>query len=248
MFNRKKVALKELQSLLGLLNFACLVVVPGKVFLWRLINLTISILQWHHLIRLTLKAKKDLNTWETFLGSFNVKSFFLEEGWTSSYVFSLMQLNLVVMGLYLVSSGHMVHGHTHGKTTILVSSSFFPIVLGLSLWCRELWNKHVMFNTDNESTVYVINKETVKDTKLLSLLHMLVLICLQNNIFFRARLIEGGTEYTHWQSILFAGRQIQSPSSRYEPTVNPISGSPVARELRDTTLTQLLEASWVPIQ
>ena len=137
------------------------------------------------------KSQKDLNTWETFLGSFNAKSFFLEEGWASSYAFSLMQLNLVVTVLYLVSSGHMVHGHTHGKTTILVSSSFFPIVLGLSLWCRELRNKHVMFNTDNESTVYVINKETVKDTKLLSLLHMLVLICLQNNIFFRARHIEG---------------------------------------------------------
>lgn len=48
-----------------------------------------------------------------------------------------------------------------------------------------------MFITDNESIVYVINKQTAKDTKLLSLLRTLVLICLQNNIFFRARHIEG---------------------------------------------------------
>jgi len=76
MCSRKKVTLKELQSLLGLLNFACSVVVPGRVFLRRLINLTIGIPQSHHLIRLTLEAKKDLRIWETFLDSFNGKSFF----------------------------------------------------------------------------------------------------------------------------------------------------------------------------
>lgn len=36
----KKVTLKEMQSIIGLLNFACSVVVPGRTFLRRLINLT----------------------------------------------------------------------------------------------------------------------------------------------------------------------------------------------------------------
>jgi hypothetical protein len=35
-----KVQLKELQSLIGLLNFACSVIVPGWAFLRRLIYLT----------------------------------------------------------------------------------------------------------------------------------------------------------------------------------------------------------------
>ena len=43
LLGRKKVTLKELQSLIGLLNFACSVVTPGRVFLRRLINLTIGI-------------------------------------------------------------------------------------------------------------------------------------------------------------------------------------------------------------
>jgi len=124
---RRKVSLKELQSLLGLLNFACSVVVPGRVFLRRLINLTIGVHQSHHLIRLTLEVKKDLKIWETFLDSFNGKSFFLEEGWASSdsLCFSLMQQNLVAMALFLVNSEHMVNGQTPGKTTTLVSLSFF---------------------------------------------------------------------------------------------------------------------------
>ena len=45
--------------------------------------------------------------------------------------------------------------------------------------------------TDNESVVHVINKQTAKDLKMLGLLRAMVLICLRNNIFFRARHIPG---------------------------------------------------------
>ena len=51
LLGRKKVTLKELQSLIGLLNFACSVVTPGRVFLRRLVNLTIGIKQSHHFKR-----------------------------------------------------------------------------------------------------------------------------------------------------------------------------------------------------
>ena len=59
LLGRKKVMLKELQPLIGLLNFACSVVTPGRIFLRRLINLTIGIKHSHHFIRLTSEAKKD---------------------------------------------------------------------------------------------------------------------------------------------------------------------------------------------
>ena len=39
---RRKVTLRELQSLIGLLNFTCSVIVPGRAFLRRLIDLTIG--------------------------------------------------------------------------------------------------------------------------------------------------------------------------------------------------------------
>ena len=40
---RRSVCLKELRSLIGLLNFTCLVVVPGRAFLRRMIDLTKSV-------------------------------------------------------------------------------------------------------------------------------------------------------------------------------------------------------------
>ena len=85
LLSRRKVTSKELQSLIGLLNFACSVIVPGRVFIRRPINLTMGVTHSHHFIRLTIETKKELRIWVTFLGSFNGKSFFLEDGWASSY-------------------------------------------------------------------------------------------------------------------------------------------------------------------
>ena len=74
--SKKKVTLKELQSIIGLLNFACSVIIPGRVFLP--INLTIGIKKPYHFIRLNTEVKKDLRIWQTFLDSLNGRSFFLE--------------------------------------------------------------------------------------------------------------------------------------------------------------------------
>ena len=77
---RKKVTLKAIQFLTGLLNFACSVVVPGRAFLRRLIDLTICVRAPHFLIRLSREVKEDLRVWQTFLSGFNGRSFFLSDG------------------------------------------------------------------------------------------------------------------------------------------------------------------------
>ena len=41
--HKGKVTLRDLQSLIGLLNFACSVVVPGRAFLRRLVDLTLGL-------------------------------------------------------------------------------------------------------------------------------------------------------------------------------------------------------------
>ena len=52
-FHRKRsVTLRELQSLIGLLNFCCSVVIPGRAFLPRLIDLTTGLTSPYYHIRL----------------------------------------------------------------------------------------------------------------------------------------------------------------------------------------------------
>ena len=80
---RKKVTLKEIQSLIGSLNVACRAVTPGRAFFRRHID------EANHRIRLTLKARKDISAWFEFLQDFNGQLTFFATNWTSSDVLSL---------------------------------------------------------------------------------------------------------------------------------------------------------------
>ena len=70
-YSRRKVTLKELRSLIGLLNFTCSVILPGRAFLCRLIDLTIGIQRPYHRIRFNKDLKADLKVRIRFLAGFN---------------------------------------------------------------------------------------------------------------------------------------------------------------------------------
>ena len=59
-------------SLLGLLNLTCSVVVPGRAFLRRMIDLSKGAKRRHHHICLTKEVKHDIVVWLTFLAEFKV--------------------------------------------------------------------------------------------------------------------------------------------------------------------------------
>ena len=65
------ISLRQLQSVIGLLNFACRVIPPGIAFLCRLINLTIAISKPSHHVRLNSESRADLAAWHCFLSSYN---------------------------------------------------------------------------------------------------------------------------------------------------------------------------------
>lgn len=60
---RKKITLRDLQSLIGLLNFACCVVVSGMTFLRRLITLTEGVPKPHFRTCINALSKLDWNVW-----------------------------------------------------------------------------------------------------------------------------------------------------------------------------------------
>ena len=157
---RKKVTLKEIQSLVGLLNFACSVIVPGRAFLRRLIDLTVRVKNQHHFVRLKAEVKADLRVWGDFLSQYNSKSFFIEDQWCNSD-----QLNL-----YTDASGRFGFGATFGNkwcygawpqhwhSLNIAVLEFYPIVLSLFLWGSQMANRSILIFTDNKALVYVINK------------------------------------------------------------------------------------------
>ena len=185
----KKVTLKELQSLIGLLNFACCVIVAGRVFLRCLINITIGVKRPSYYIRITQEIQKDLALWKSFFQSHNGKSMFLEEAWFSSSHLKFYTDAAQSLGFGIVFDRKWAYGKwpsdwTHKNIAFL---ELFPIVLAMQMWGESLANKRILFFTDNDSVVQVINRQTSKNKELLQL----VLICLRHNILFRARHIQG---------------------------------------------------------
>ena len=191
--SRNKVTLKEIQSLIGLLNFACSVIVPGRAFLRRLIDLTRGITKAHHFIRLRHEVKEDLRVWLSFLSSFNGKSFFLNEVWCNSNKLNLFTDASGSIGFGAIFGSEWCYGKwpdnwLHRNIAIL---EFYPIVLSLCLWGYKVQNHSVLFFTDNESLVHVINKQSCRDKSLMFFVRKLVLVCLKHNILFKAKHIPG---------------------------------------------------------
>lgn len=77
--HREKATPLELQSVIGLFNFACAVIVPGRAFLRRIIDLTIGLKKSHHHRQLSKDARTDFLAWSSFMFQFNGKSMFLPD-------------------------------------------------------------------------------------------------------------------------------------------------------------------------
>ena len=112
----------------------------GRVFLRRLINLTIGINKPHYFICLNTEVKKDLRIWQTCLDSFNGKSFFLPEGWSSSYSLCFYTDAAQTKGYGLIFGKQWVYGRWPESWTEYSISflEFFPTVAGLGIWSHKL--------------------------------------------------------------------------------------------------------------
>ena len=117
---QQKVTLRVLQSLIGILNFACTVIVPGRAFLRRIIDMTVGVQKAHHHIRLTRQAKLDLQVWQEFLLLFNGRSFFLDDNFLTGdhlHLYTDASGSIGFGALYGGANGFMGSGQYHGAHT-----------------------------------------------------------------------------------------------------------------------------------
>lgn len=190
---RKKVTLKTLQSLIGLLNFACCVICPGRAFLRRLIDLTCGVRCPNFYVRLNSEARADMQAWLTFISSFNGKYVFLPTQWSSSDSLSLYTDAAGSKGFAAVfGSEWFAYAWSDAmKHYQIAIKELFPIVLALEHWGEKLRDSKVLFLSDNSAVVEIINKQTSKDKVLMKLIRRFVLAALRFNVYFRAKHILG---------------------------------------------------------
>ena len=118
--------------------------------------------------------------WHQFLCDFHGRSFFLDDVWLDSEV----------LHLYTDASGSLGFGAIFGtqwfygrlldswKGFNIAVLEFFPIMLSILIWCRSMHNQRILFFTDNEALVHVINRSSCRNPRLMFFVRNLVLACL----------------------------------------------------------------------
>ena len=135
---RKKITLRELQSFIGLFNFTCSVIVPGRTFLRRLINLTAGVKCPRYFICSNRETKSDLKLWLTFLESYNGKSFFLDYNWLWSAKLHLYTDAAGSLSYAAVFGSHWLYGQwpSNWLNCNIIVLEMFPIIMSFNMGVR----------------------------------------------------------------------------------------------------------------
>ncbi len=73
------------------------------------------------------------------------------------------------------------------KTKNIVILELYHIILAVHMFGDCFQNHSVIFHTDNEAVMHIVNKHTSKDNQTMTLVRDLVLTCLHKNIAFSAK-------------------------------------------------------------
>ena len=84
LLHKDRCTLKDMQSLIGSLNFACRAIIPGRPFCRRLINSTCGLTKSYHNLRIIKGIKNDLVMWKKNFEKFNGIKVFHDRFWSSN--------------------------------------------------------------------------------------------------------------------------------------------------------------------
>ena len=188
----KRAQLKQLQEAIEFLNFACKVIRPGRTFLRRIYDKCSGALLPPHYIKIDQEARIDLKAWSHFLSEYNGVSLLLKTEWLSSSKLKI-QIEASNLGFAAIFDNEWLMGEFTIKERLLniTVREFYPIAVAIDVWPECFRNKFVLFFCDNEAVVHIINNQTSKDKKIMSVLRFLVIQCMKHNVVFRAKHVPG---------------------------------------------------------
>ncbi len=182
----QKISVKQLESLTGLLNFACKVIHPGRPFLRRLYNLMEGFrrrLPFYKLC-LTAGAKEDLRMLDIFLRQFNGVTMFLPTSIHTQKELST-QLASNSSGWAIVKSSAWAKGRwgsiLQGKWPNLIQG-ILPLVGLIHVFGDSLSNCRLHLQCQNLDVAQILTCQTHKDPQIMHVICKWVLSLLYHNI------------------------------------------------------------------
>ena len=216
--NRRWCTRRELESLIGHLHHAAKVVWPGRTFLRRMINLLQCFRKRDHPIRLNSEFQLDLQWWLQFLSSWHGVYFWLFPGMSASPDLEVTSDASGSLGFGAYFNGEWFSGPwvSSQASHSIAYKELFPIVIAAHVWGPHFARRHVLFRTDNEAVVYILNSRTSRIPVLMRLLRHLLASAARFNFSFASQHVPGvhnciadALSRFHWQEFRRLAPQAQ---------------------------------------
>jgi hypothetical protein len=241
---KDRANLKQLQSLVGHLNFASVVVQASRPFIGRLYraikhHLRVAEAKQNPFIPLKISAemRKDLKWWSTFIEDWNGIHLMYDDQWDADFI--TIYSDASGKGYGAVVGQEWFQGRwtdeelaeaQRQKALSMVYLEFKVLVLAASTFGHQWQRKSIEFRTDNESTVKLNEAQYTSDPHLLGLLRTLCFLAYQHNFRFRVRHIPGSEN------------EIADRLSRF--AFQPFEKSPTGCSPRPTPIVPLPQHDW----
>ena len=201
MLNSKKISVKDLESVIGLLAYCSRAIPSSRAFLRRFYDLLTGLKckKSYYLVKLNHEEKADVALWLQFLEDFNGQCYFPDKYWVSNDVLQLFTEGSgnpnLGCGAYFAGYWVQFQWPNHWSALPMIKKmallELVPVVLALSVWPQSLQNKRILLRIDNSALISIIYKRTSKNKQIMKLIRPLVLLNMQYNIQFKSLHIEG---------------------------------------------------------
>ena len=189
----KSISYEALESLIGLLFFACKVVISEKSFLRHFYDALAASEREHH-IKINKTVKIDFLWWNEFLSKWNDVRFlkrikFIAEiytnvsnNWNMRKYFLINEqivINIDVFKAFFIKFHQRLQNkHINTKKMIVVKRTFCT-------WFFSIYEYHVIIYDDNYAVVRELHKTSIKDNAMFPLRKIMIMIAL-NDIFIKS--------------------------------------------------------------
>ena len=183
----------KLQSMLGLLSFACKVFIMARPFLRTSFVFLASFANMHHFKSVPAVCKADWSMFlrlttlgvgyrKLFLGPFvPTSTLCIFSDACSSFGFGLVFQQRWAAAPW---DPAFLSSRTCRDITLL---EIVPILVALLLWGPLLADQKLLWFSDNEAVTHCINKMTSKEIRVTSVLRKIVIVCVRRNIVIKCR-------------------------------------------------------------
>ena len=190
---RKKVLVREIESLAGKLAFLCRAVWPGRTFVRRLYDLVAGTPNRNHHVRLTLEVKKDLQMWAQFLHNYNGVSMLqrpIDERDCDCQMWSDASGDI---GWGAVFKQSWIQGRWpesyKGPHVSMALKEIIPVALAIVTFSHRMKGQRVLLWCDNISVVGILAKRTSPCPQIMHYIRLIVLTCMEWEISFSVKFL-----------------------------------------------------------